>query len=137
MKPLYTENGMIDWARFSENPVAIHHLEQNMDKINWTRLSRNPAAIHLLVQNPDKISWKDLSTNPAAMKMLEQNPDKIDWACLCENPAAIHLILSLDYKKMKEENAPFAEELCAKVFEPARMIRLAKERPLWEYMEEY
>ena len=27
----------------SENPNAIHLLEQNQDKINWTRLSINPS----------------------------------------------------------------------------------------------
>ncbi len=47
----------LDWYYFSENPNAIHVLEQNLDKVNWYRLSGNPNAIHLLEQNLDKIDW--------------------------------------------------------------------------------
>ena len=34
------------------------------DKINWYNLSENPNAIHLLEQNLDKIDWDWLSKNP-------------------------------------------------------------------------
>ena len=32
----------IDWSELSENPNAIHLLEQNIDKIDWDWLSGNP-----------------------------------------------------------------------------------------------
>jgi hypothetical protein len=35
-----------------------------MDKINWWYLSENPNAIHLLEQNMDNIDWTSLSQNP-------------------------------------------------------------------------
>ena len=38
----------------SENPNAIHFLEQNVGYINWNMLSKNPNAIHLLENNPKK-----------------------------------------------------------------------------------
>ena len=36
----------------------------NLDKINWSCLSENPSAMHLLEQSPDKINWGWLSGNP-------------------------------------------------------------------------
>ena len=38
----------INWSFLSDNPNAIHLLENNYDKINWHWLSQNPNAIHLL-----------------------------------------------------------------------------------------
>ena len=35
------------------------------DKISFSLLSENPAAIHLLQQNPDKIDWQWLALNPS------------------------------------------------------------------------
>ena len=35
-------NPKIVWGYLSENPNAIHLLEQNIDKIGWYLLSRNP-----------------------------------------------------------------------------------------------
>jgi len=63
----------------SQNPNAIHLLEQNTDKINWDYLSENSNAIHLLEQNVDKINWNNLLRNPNAIHLLEQNIDKINW----------------------------------------------------------
>jgi len=40
-----------------------------MDKINWKQLSNNPNAIHLLEQNQDKILWSALSENPAIFEL--------------------------------------------------------------------
>ena len=54
----------INWNMLSENPNAIHLLENNLDKINWIHLSLNPNAIHLLENNLDKINWYALSRNP-------------------------------------------------------------------------
>ena len=33
----------LDWDLLSQNPAAIHILEQNLDKINYDCLSANPA----------------------------------------------------------------------------------------------
>jgi hypothetical protein len=51
----WVQSDKINWVGLSENPNAIHLLEQNLDKINWVALSENPNAIHLLEQNLDKI----------------------------------------------------------------------------------
>ena len=32
-----------------------------LEKLDWFGLSQNPAAIHILEQNPDKIDWQFLS----------------------------------------------------------------------------
>ena len=37
----------------------------DINKLNWQMLSENPNAIHLLEQNPDKIYWPWLSKNPS------------------------------------------------------------------------
>jgi hypothetical protein len=87
----------LDWDTLSENPNAIHLLEQNMDKINWTNLSLNPNAIHLLEQNIDEIDWNMLSRNPNAIHLLEQNIDKINWRNLSHNPS----IFEIDNKQLK------------------------------------
>ena len=91
---------LLEWIDFTSlrwfglwiNPIAIHLLEQNKDKIYWDWLSRNPSAIHLLEQNKDKINWNWLSRNTAAMHLLEQNKDKINWDLLSRNLTAIHLL---------------------------------------------
>ena len=103
----------------SENPNAIHLLEQNPDKINWSYLSDNPNAIHLLDKNPNKISWKELLYNPSAMHLLEQNPDKINWDGLSFNPE----IFEIDYTKLKERIEPFKEELIQKCTHHNRLER--------------
>jgi hypothetical protein len=38
----------VNWHGLSENPNAIHILEQHLDKVDWERLSANPNALHLL-----------------------------------------------------------------------------------------
>ena len=72
----------IDWYMLSENPDAIHLLEQNSEKIDWNWVSRNPNVIHLLSQKPEKINWSSLSRNPNALHLLLQNLDKNDWKYL-------------------------------------------------------
>ena len=50
-KPLYRQKqdlNKIDWFWMSNNPNAIHILENNLDKVWWSSLSINPNAIHLL-----------------------------------------------------------------------------------------
>lgn len=54
----------------------------NQDKINWSWLSQNPNAIHFLEENLDKIDWKMLSLNPSAIHLLEKNQHKINWNIL-------------------------------------------------------
>jgi hypothetical protein len=63
--------------------------------------------------------------------------DKINWRLLSSNPDAIHLLCPLDYEKTKESNVVFRQELCEYVFHPERMIRLAGDTPLWDYLEYY
>jgi hypothetical protein len=74
----------LNWEELSENPNAIHLLEQNQDKIDWDNLSRNPNAVFLLEQNQDKIDWDTLSCNPNALSILERNEDKISWNRFCQ-----------------------------------------------------
>ena len=105
------------WYRLSENPKAIHLLEQNLDKIDWVWLSENPAAIHILEQNLDKINWFYLSRNPAAIHLLEQNLDKIYWWWLSRNPA----IFTYDYKYIAKHRWPINKEIIQNRFHPKNM----------------
>ena len=109
----------INWFTLSQNPNAIHLLENNLDKVNWDWLSRNPNAIDLLEKNFDKINWYHLSSNPNAIDLLEQNTDKIDWSWLSSNP----LIFEIDYKVLDKRIEPFKEELIQKCFHPTRLVR--------------
>ena len=69
----FTEHtNKIDWQLLSENPNAIHILEQNLDKVDWDGLSKNPNAIHILEQNLDKVHWKHIWENPA---IFEEVPE--------------------------------------------------------------
>ena len=48
-------------------------------------LSLNPLAIHLLDTDIDKINWMFLSKNSGAIEMLEANQEKINWSMFCQN----------------------------------------------------
>ena len=61
----------LNWANLSQNPNAIHIIEQHLDNVNWGCLSQNPNAIHLLEKNLDKVNWGWLSSNPNAIHLLE------------------------------------------------------------------
>ena len=140
MKLLGQNPDKIYMPYLSKNPEAYELLEHNPHLIEWFHIAYNPnpKIIDLLVKsNKLHIYMFQLSANPSAIRLLEEHMDQISFSNLSQNENALHLLFPLDHKRMKEENAPFAEELCAKVFEPARMIRLAKEMPLWEYMESY
>ena len=52
------------------------------DKLDCVGLSENPAAIHLLEQNPDKIFWQGLSGNPAIFTY--------DYAAMRSTMAGLH-----------------------------------------------
>jgi hypothetical protein len=82
----------IDWQLLSENPYAIHIL----DNIDWYSIPKNSNsnAVILLKENMGKINWKQVSShgNKSMMNLLESNPDKIDWKWLSTNPDAIHLL---------------------------------------------
>ena len=95
-----------DWPMLSQNPNAIHLLEQNIDKIDWGMLSSNPNAIHLLEQNLDKI-------------------DKIDWFWLSSNPNAIHLLAPLNHEQMRIDNKEFFQELVQFVCHPNWLFKCA------------
>jgi hypothetical protein len=47
------------------------------------------------------------------------------------------MLYGVDYEKTKKANEDFSRELCEYVFRPERMIRLAGDMPLWEYLEYY
>jgi hypothetical protein len=69
--------------------------------------------------------------------MLEKNLDKVYWDKLSGNPNALHLLFSLDHKKMLENTKDFCEELVKTVFNPIRAQRMAKlyELDMDEYLE--
>lgn len=101
---LIEQNAIITWWRISQNPAAIHIIEQEIEsamienracKVDWHGLAQNPAAIHILEHNIDKLDnygLMCLSENPAAITLLRNNFDKIQWAYLSKNPAAITLL---------------------------------------------
>ena len=55
-KPFYNAINVkkVNWENLSQNPNAIHILEQNLDKVDWKGLSQNPNAIHILTNNSKK-----------------------------------------------------------------------------------
>lgn len=137
---------MIDWRHLSGNPNAVHLLEANPDKIDWYFLSSNPNAMRLIRANLDKISLKKLSTNPhpeaiLIIKQLLLSNEKtyatqIAWLELGNNPNAL-LLFDLNTEAMRAKCRPFAHDLAAHVFHPARLMRLCETYglDLAEYME--
>jgi len=64
----------IDWYNLSENPNAIHLLEQNMDKIDWWYLSVNPNIFEI-----DKKQFKkDIEEQAMIIDRIINLPIKID-----------------------------------------------------------
>jgi hypothetical protein len=59
------------------------------------------------------------------------------WLGLSGNPNALHLLFSLDHKKMLENMKDFCEELVRAVFNPVRVQRMAElyELDMAEYLE--
>ena len=116
----------IDWESLSYNTNAIHLLEQNIEKINWDCLSGNPNAIQLLENNKDKIDWSYLSDNPNAIDLLENNIDKIDWMYLSRNENAIHLleqnIDKIDWELLSENPNLFEFDYLAMSKERTKLI---------------
>ena len=106
-------------------------------KVYWYYLSENPNAIHILEQNLDKVKWDCLSVNPNAIHILEKHLDKVDRKWLSLNPNALHLLFSLDHKKMLENMKEFCEELVKVVFNPVRAQRMAElyEMDMAEYLD--
>ena len=98
-----------------------------LEKLYWSYLSENPKAIHMLEQHPDKICWWNLSLNSEAIHLLEQYPEKIDWEFLSLNPNAMHMLFRLDHARMREDNEAFREELVSYVFDPDRLMRLSQQ----------
>ena len=83
----------VNWHRLSENPAAMHILEQeqyvNRQDFYW--LSKNENAIHLLEQNRDKINWPNISSNRKAVHLMEERLDLIHWHYTSSNPSCVHL----------------------------------------------
>ena len=127
----------ISWFWLSENPNAVHLLENNLDKVDWYLLSSNPNAISILERNLDEVYWERLSCNPNAIPILKNNLDKVDWDNLSRNPNALSLLFETDYLAMKNQMQPFAEELTKYVFNPPRVIRTSAkyEMDLDDYLE--
>jgi hypothetical protein len=80
------------FERLSQNPNAIHLLENNLDKINWRLLSSNQNAMSILENNLEKVYWDELSENPNAIHILEKNVDKIIPENLSKNPNALDML---------------------------------------------
>jgi hypothetical protein len=49
----------------------------NEEKLSWFGWSDNPNAIHVLENEPQRIRWNELSENPNAIHLLEKNPEEI------------------------------------------------------------
>jgi hypothetical protein len=74
----------------------------------------------------DRVDWVILSGNPNAIDIFKNNLDNIHWQSITENPNVIHILAKIDYEKMRENCEPLLEELCKKVFNPTRTIRMAE-----------
>ena len=82
---------MLEWIKIE--------IEKQPDKY-WHWLSQNPNAIHLLEQNLDNVEWNCLSGNPNAIHLLEQNLDKVNWTWhYCSVPDGSQQIFSSHYAK--------------------------------------
>ena len=133
-------------AALCGNPCAVPLLEEywntlvvDMDEQEeacWGPLCANPGAIALLdkhwdshlrsvLQSQSLLGYhlmNYLCRNPNAIPLLEKHMDEIkkcimDWGELSANPG----IFVLDLNAMREQARPFAEELAAKAFTPARV----------------
>ena len=93
----------------------------SISNLMWVQLSNNPNAIHILENNLDKVNWKQLSINLNAIHILEKNLDKVDWYWLSMNPN----IFEYDYKEIKNNlfNKGFVEELMVNRFHPSNMSK--------------
>ena len=139
------------WNYLCQNPLAIHIIENNLDKLSkysWQILAKNPNAISIIEKNIDKLEelgWSYLSKNPNAIKILEKNIDKIDWFSLSSNLNGIKIlekykekivnysfidyenlnvhndIFKLDYEAIKNRCLIYKEELIAVALQPWRI----------------
>ena len=96
-----------------------------LNKMKWKPLSQNPSAIHLLEQNLDKVNkvgWYGLSTNPNTIHILEKNLDKVDWVYLSHNTN----ISAYDYNAMKDRmfHGGIMEDLMKNRFHPRNIHKL-------------
>ena len=68
---------------------------------------------------------------------ISKHSDTDLWYYLSENPNAIHLLFSLDKRKMLENMKDFCEELVQAVFNPRRAQRMADlyKLDMVEYLE--
>lgn len=94
--------------------------------MNWDELSRFPATIDIRRNNLDKVDLSWLSENPTAIDILRDNLDKANWHVLSANPAVIDILRKYHYKKMKENMLDLHQELVEYVYEPERLVRIAR-----------
>ena len=127
----------VDWNSLSKDPNAIHILETYPEKIKKMKLLRNPnpRAIKLIQK---LYTYEEIFANEDCIAALIDNPNGRDILMhygkpftgelledAIKTPALLHLIYMWDYEKMKQNNRQFAEELCAKVFHPIRVNKIA------------
>ena len=82
--------------------MAIHLIEQNLDKIEGYWLFPNPNAVHLIEK-----------------KSLELTPGQLSSYSLLLNPG----VFEIDYLDLQQRIEPFKEELIAKCFHPNQLVR--------------
>jgi hypothetical protein len=94
--------GNPDWHFLTQNPNAIHMIEEKienypnfpLEEYSWC-ICVNPNTVHL-IEKLKKVSWEALCKNPGAIHLIEQKlksePESIYWYMLCANPGASHLI---------------------------------------------
>jgi hypothetical protein len=119
------------------NPIAIRILEKivsmnvlTLESAHWSELSENPSAISILEKNINNIIWSRLcaNPNPKAIHLIERYntlclPEK--YSILSKNKNALHLVATLNCKKMKEENKEFVNELVSFVCHPSWQMKCA------------
>jgi hypothetical protein len=106
----------IDWCRLSENPAAMHILNDPnyFNYIDWQNILYNTNAIELVKNNLQMIHyyiyhhsyiidiiehnennciyWYHICQHPYLIDIIEQNMDRINWTSLSINYNAIHIL---------------------------------------------
>jgi len=129
----------------NENPDAVALIAQIIDQLleqGGTQILVNSSALHLIESKiqTHQIDWILLAHNHnyKALNYLQKfvNKKQVTYAsggayrsgslllALCENPYALGLLFKYDYDAMRNNMAPFTEELASYVFNPRRLERL-------------
>lgn len=104
-------NNVDCWRKLFENKSTFPLLEKRVPEDQLLRMIQSDSRIRCsLAQNPHAVSFIE--------KHLNAIPMDGSWVFLSCNPAAM---LTLDCAAMRQHARPFAEELAARVFTPARV----------------